>query len=274
MQAALVSGKAQLALGGDRREQVDPEPVAGGGHHRGLPDRRPGRAGVVVRAHPGLVDEVDRGPTSAASRRSWGRSRPSRAPPPPGSADSPGTGAAAGTAPARAAATPPSPPTAAPRTPDRSTPAPSPGSTGQAELQLPGVIADNQGVDPLQLGPGQGGGRPGTGRALRPPASRTVFGQPAIDRRPGHAQPSGHLLGMGALFDLADGPEAQLLQVWWSSLRPSSSRMRGLDPIPTTSQLTCERLSRSSPVPCLGPRLASGCCDAVQPGPGAGHPAL
>jgi hypothetical protein len=48
---------------------------------------------------------------------------------------------------------------------------------------------------------------------------------------------------MGALFDLADGPEAQLLQVWWSSLRPSSSRMRGLDPIPTTSQLTCERLS-------------------------------
>ena len=33
---------------------------AGGLHHRGLPDRRPGHAGVVVRAQPGLISEVHR----------------------------------------------------------------------------------------------------------------------------------------------------------------------------------------------------------------------
>src|SRR3954466_8309547 len=36
------------------------EPGAGGAHRRRLPDRRPGGAGVVVAAHPGLVEEVHR----------------------------------------------------------------------------------------------------------------------------------------------------------------------------------------------------------------------
>src|SRR3954471_17517670 len=36
------------------------EPGAGGRHRRGLADRSPGGAGVVVRTHPGLVDEVHR----------------------------------------------------------------------------------------------------------------------------------------------------------------------------------------------------------------------
>ena len=52
---------AQLALGAHRRDQVDPEPVAGAGHHRGAADRHPDRPGVVVRAHPGLIREVDGG---------------------------------------------------------------------------------------------------------------------------------------------------------------------------------------------------------------------
>jgi hypothetical protein len=33
-----------------------------------------------------------------------------------------------------------------------------------------------------------------------------------MDRRSGPAQPCGDVLGMGALLNLADGPEAQLLQ--------------------------------------------------------------
>jgi hypothetical protein len=38
---------------------------------------------------------------------------------------------------------------------------------------------------------------------------------------------------MGALLDLPDRADTQLFQVLWSSLRPSSSRMRGLDQITT-----------------------------------------
>jgi hypothetical protein len=34
----------------------------GRGHDRGLTDRSPGGAGVVVRANPGLVGDVDGGP--------------------------------------------------------------------------------------------------------------------------------------------------------------------------------------------------------------------
>ena len=33
VQAAVIGGKPQLALGGHRRDQVDPEPIVVGGHH-------------------------------------------------------------------------------------------------------------------------------------------------------------------------------------------------------------------------------------------------
>jgi hypothetical protein len=39
---ALVHGEPQRALGADRGEHVEREPGAGGAHHRGAPDRRPG----------------------------------------------------------------------------------------------------------------------------------------------------------------------------------------------------------------------------------------
>jgi hypothetical protein len=83
----------------------------------------------------------------------------------------------------------------------------------KGELQLPGVIAHDQGVDPLQLGAGQAW-RP-SGDRLGPQGIQpalAVFGQPAIDRGPGHSQPRGDLVGMGALLDLADGADPQLLQ--------------------------------------------------------------
>src|SRR5439155_22882968 len=41
-------------------EHVQPVPGAGGLHDRGVPDRRPGGAGVIARAHPDLVGELDR----------------------------------------------------------------------------------------------------------------------------------------------------------------------------------------------------------------------
>jgi hypothetical protein len=79
--------------------------------------------------------------------------------------------------------------------------------------KLPWIIADNQGGEALELGAGQAWRPSGDGAGLEglQPAL-AVLGQPAIDRGPGHAQPSGDVLGMGALFDLADGPDAQLLQ--------------------------------------------------------------
>ena len=87
------------------------------------------------------------------------------------------------------------------------------GPQRKGELQLPWVIADDQGVDPLQLSAGQcrrpSGDWPGLER-LQP--SLAVLGQPAIDRRSGHPQPSGDVLGMGALLDPANRAEAQLLQ--------------------------------------------------------------
>src|SRR4029453_3047054 len=39
-----------------------------------------------------------------------------------------------------------------------------------------------------------------------------VLGQPAIDRGPGHPQPCGDVFGMGALLNLADRADPQLLQ--------------------------------------------------------------
>src|SRR4029450_4442919 len=74
IQVAVVGGKPQLALGRHGRDQVDPEPIARGDHHRGAADRRPGGPGMVVRAHPGLIGEVDRRPTLAACSRIAGYS--------------------------------------------------------------------------------------------------------------------------------------------------------------------------------------------------------
>jgi len=58
---APVDREPQRAFGGDRRDHVDREPLPGVAHDRGPPDRGPGGAGVVVRANPGLVAEVDGG---------------------------------------------------------------------------------------------------------------------------------------------------------------------------------------------------------------------
>jgi hypothetical protein len=87
------------------------------------------------------------------------------------------------------------------------------GPQREHELQLAGVIAHDQGVDPLELGAGQlrwpAGDRAGLER-LQP--TFAVLGQPAIHRRFGHPQRRGNLLGMGALLDLPDRADTQLFQ--------------------------------------------------------------
>lgn len=55
-----VEHKMQAALGADRGEHVDRVPLSGGGHHRGLPDQRPGGVRMAARPDTGLVTEVDR----------------------------------------------------------------------------------------------------------------------------------------------------------------------------------------------------------------------
>ena len=87
------------------------------------------------------------------------------------------------------------------------------GPQRERELQLAGVVADDQCVDPLQLGAGQRG-RPAGDRAglERRKASLAVFRQPAIDRRPRHPQPRGNVFGIGTLLDLADRADPQLFQ--------------------------------------------------------------
>ena len=86
------------------------------------------------------------------------------------------------------------------------------GPQRKGELQLPWIIADHQGVDPLQLGAGQrrrpSGDGPGL-EGLQP--ALAVLGQPAIHRGSGHPHCRGDVLGMGALFDAADCAHAQLL---------------------------------------------------------------
>src|SRR3977135_2897635 len=62
VEVALVGGKAECALRGDRGDEIDRVAGTGGAHDRSVSDRGPGGAGVVIRAQSGLVEEVDRRP--------------------------------------------------------------------------------------------------------------------------------------------------------------------------------------------------------------------
>src|SRR4029453_10478837 len=203
---------------------------------------------VVVRAHPGLVGEVDGGahPTGLGADGRVGLGLPARhrlrvllrSP----------VQRPLGRQPELAQQSP----HADLRQPHRELPADQLADHGmspqrKAELQLAGVVAHDQGVDPLQLGPGQRR-RPSRDWAglerLQP--SLTVSRQPAIDRRPGYPQRRGDVLGMSALFDPANGADAQLLQGLVIQLAAvivahaaDSTRSR------PQSQLTCERLSNT-----------------------------
>ena len=72
-EAAGVGGKPQSPLCADRGDHVQAVPGTGGLDDRGLPDRGPGGAGVVVRAQSGLVGEIDGGPDFLASARIAGK---------------------------------------------------------------------------------------------------------------------------------------------------------------------------------------------------------
>jgi hypothetical protein len=45
---AVIGDNPQLAAGSEGRDEVDSEPIAGGGHHERLADRRPGGPRVVL----------------------------------------------------------------------------------------------------------------------------------------------------------------------------------------------------------------------------------
>src|SRR3954447_25972438 len=93
-------------LCGDRGEHVEREPGTGRLDYGCTADRGPGGAGVVVRADPGLVGEVDRGPLGLGLRADTGTAPASSAAPLRGSAGRPGRAGVAGTGPWCAAADP------------------------------------------------------------------------------------------------------------------------------------------------------------------------
>ena len=61
VRVSLIDSEPQRAFRGHRGDHVHRIPGPGVLHLRGLADRRPGGAGVVVRADPGLISEPDRG---------------------------------------------------------------------------------------------------------------------------------------------------------------------------------------------------------------------
>ena len=64
--------EAKVSQGVDRREHVQAVARPGGLHYRGLPNRRPGRAGMMVGANPGFVREVISAPSRLARAAIFG----------------------------------------------------------------------------------------------------------------------------------------------------------------------------------------------------------
>src|SRR6266536_2697522 len=197
VQVAVVDRKPQPTPGGHRGDQVDREPVAGGRHHRGLPDRRPGGPGMVVGAHPGLVGEPDRGAHLLGFSADLGVvldlpashrlgvllvgavQRPLR------------RQAELAEQPADADRRQPYTEFSADEVADHVT-----GPQGKRKPQLAGVVADDQRVEPLQLGAGE------------------------------------FWWASGSIWRTAQMRSCS--RVLWSSLRPSLSRMRESNQITTT----------------------------------------
>jgi hypothetical protein len=189
-EAAGVGGEPQQSFRGDRGDHVQTVPGTGRLDHGGLPDGGPGGAGVVVRADPRLVTEVDRRPVGlglGADRREL-----LVAPPLdrlrvglPGPPQRPLRGQAQGA----------QQPTHADRGQrDPELPADQrahhvPGPQREPELQLPRVGPGDQRVEPAHLLTRQlrrpTRHRP---RLQRVPAALPVLGQPPVHRASAHAQ--------------------------------------------------------------------------------------
>jgi hypothetical protein len=78
VEVALVGGKSECALRGDRGDEVDRVAGTGGGHDRGVPDRCPGGAGVVIRAQVRLRGIEPRVEARIARQSLLKRREPSR----------------------------------------------------------------------------------------------------------------------------------------------------------------------------------------------------
>jgi len=214
VQRAVVDGEPQRALRGDRGDHVDRMPGAGGAHYRGVADRRPGGAGVVVRADPGLIGEVDRrprllglGPNGrvdlALPRLNRGRvllvgpvQRPLRGQP------------ELVQQPAHTHHRQPHVELAADQLADHL-----PRPQRERKLQLPRISPDDQRVQPAQLLPGQPRRPPGhRPRPQRVLPTFPVLGHPAVHGAPGHSQCGGDILRMCPGLDLLDRAQPQHLQ--------------------------------------------------------------
>ena len=58
---AFIDSEPQCPLGGDRGDHVHRSSGTGGRDHGGAAHRRPGGAGVMIGAQPGLIRKVDHG---------------------------------------------------------------------------------------------------------------------------------------------------------------------------------------------------------------------